>query len=316
MAGIGVLTNPRSRRNRRTGQRLQQLAESLPSVAFCANAGTPELLHDAVRRCRDEGVTVVAINGGDGSTHWALPVLDAVYGDEPLPILAMLRGGTMNTVSRSFGISGSSESLLRKLSNQISRGQRLTTVARRWISVQTGDRIQGGVIFGCGLIPHFLEVYYEHPDPSPWVGATTLARVATSALVRGTLAAKVTRPQSIGVAVDGTTLPDARYTAVLASTTRTIGLGFAPFYRAEEDLDRFHLLTLERAPQDLVPSLPWFRAGVRPPNSPFDEHLPHRCRLEPREGPLLYTLDGDLYETSEAMDLGLSRLLEVALPGA
>ncbi len=86
--------------------------------------------------------------------------------------VAILRGGTMNTVAASFGIRGATPRLLFELIDKHKRGRPSTGSPSACSGV--GDAY--GFIFGNGLIYNFLEAYYETGNPIPAVAASIVAR--------------------------------------------------------------------------------------------------------------------------------------------
>src|SRR5215470_977396 len=105
MPGIGVITNPRSRANLRDPSKARKLGYLIGSHG---SAQATKSLDDLYRVCEEfkkERIDVLGISGGDGTLHHTLTAMIRTYGDElALPPVAILRGGTMNTIARSFGI--------------------------------------------------------------------------------------------------------------------------------------------------------------------------------------------------------------------
>ena len=102
---IAVIVNPRSRANRRNpahcrripGDRRRSGPRARPQDARragCAGGAS----------CRQAPPTVIAVHGGDGTLHKTVTALDRAFGDDPLPPIAILCGGTMNVVATSLGM--------------------------------------------------------------------------------------------------------------------------------------------------------------------------------------------------------------------
>ena len=125
---IALISNPRS-----TGNLAQ-----LPRIrAFCAMH--PDIFHYEVERADQIGEamktiamirpSVLAINGGDGTNHVVITAFIRTYGDEPLPAIAFLRGGTMNTTANACGVAGGSpRNLLSRLLDKLDGRLPLETV--------------------------------------------------------------------------------------------------------------------------------------------------------------------------------------------
>ena len=73
--------------------------------------------------------------GGDGSASVTLSAFARVYAPATLPPVALLRGGTMNTVANGCGVSrGSPDSLLSSLASRVHAGVALHSSARSTIA--------------------------------------------------------------------------------------------------------------------------------------------------------------------------------------
>src|SRR5580704_18926574 len=116
MSGIGVVFNPRSRRNLGDPSAARRLADALGDHGVVREAHSRDELHRIAEDFANLGIEVLGISGGDGTNHVTITGFLDVYGARALPQLAFLRGGTMNTVANSVGISeGKPEGLLGRL---------------------------------------------------------------------------------------------------------------------------------------------------------------------------------------------------------
>src|SRR5580704_17382124 len=125
MSGIGVVLNPRSRRNLRDPKAALRLARTLGDHGVVRQVDSIEDLHRTAEDFRHLDIDVLGISGGDGTNHVTITGFLDVYGNGKvadsaapalLPQIAFLRGGTMNTVANSVGIQhGKPEGLLSRL---------------------------------------------------------------------------------------------------------------------------------------------------------------------------------------------------------
>src|SRR6187402_688216 len=104
MSGIGVIVNPRSRRNQNDPRAAQRLARTLGDHGVVRAATDKDELARIAEDFRRLKIDVLGISGGDGTNHVTLTGFLEVYSDEPLPPVAFLRGGTMNTVANAIGV--------------------------------------------------------------------------------------------------------------------------------------------------------------------------------------------------------------------
>src|SRR3982751_5036060 len=99
MPGIGLITNPRSRVNRKDPSRLRRLGYLIGSHGQSQATRSLDDLHRVCEDFHRERIDVLGISGGDGTMHHTLTAMVRAYGTDPLPPVAIPRGGTMNTVA-------------------------------------------------------------------------------------------------------------------------------------------------------------------------------------------------------------------------
>jgi diacylglycerol kinase family enzyme len=300
MPGIGLITNPRSRVNRRDPSRIRRLGYL---IGAHGQAQATRSLDDLHRVCEDfykERIDVLGISGGDGTLHHTLTAMVRAYGKEPLPPVAILRGGTMNTVATSFGIRGETPRLLFELIDKHSRELPFDTFTRPLLRV--GDAF--GFIFGNGLIYNFLEAYYEGGDPSPAVAARLVAAGSASALVGGALARRLYRRVHTRVTVDGEEWARQDFGVIAAAVVEQIGLGFRPFYRLHDRPDRFQILGIHTDVVGFISELPRIFSGAPMRRDKVIDSLAQQVVLESDEE-IGYTVDGDTYVNKGRLELGL-----------
>lgn len=312
MGGIGIVYNPRTRRNLRapaTGQRLRAL---LGGEGELAEAATPEELARAVEAFRARRVEALGICGGDGTGHVVLTAFARAYGAEPLPAVALLRGGTMNTVADAHRLRGSPEAILKALLERRRAGQPWRAVERDLLAVEVdGAPPRHGFLFGTGAVVTFLDAYYRTGRATPAVAAALLVRAVGSALVGGRFAAALTVREPMRVTADGEDWPDGPYLAVLAGAIPELGFGFTPFARCDEQPGFFHavgvtgsaLLVSSRLARIWL-GRPWRRALAV-------DAVARDLRLA---GPLRLTVDGDLYRAEEEVRVATGPSIRLVMP--
>jgi diacylglycerol kinase (ATP) len=310
MPGIGVLFNPKSRRNLRDPSAAGRLKRELGDHGVVREARSLDELRTIAVEFRRRDIEILAISGGDGTNTVTLTGFIDVYGDAPLPLIALLRGGTMNTVASSIGVRRASpeELLGRIVAHQRGRNAgTLATVERHVLRVApgepdgsgregTGTTGQYGFLFGAGVVQGFLAEYYTG-EPSPLGAAQTLARGIGSALVGGEMIHRMAKPFRGTVTLeDGTRWDERDYLAVAAGTVAHIGLQFMPFYRFAERPGTFHTLGIYATAAQFVGELPriWQGRPMRE-NRAFEAVTP-AMTVQSTEETLRYTVDGDLHE--------------------
>ncbi len=316
MAGIGVVLNPRSRRNLRDPRAQARLARTLGDHGVVRAARSIDELYRIAEDFRRDDIDVLAISGGDGTNHVTLTGFIDVYGHATMPQVALLRGGTMNTVANSVGVSrGGPEGLLGQLIRAYARRAggpdgplryQLENVERHVMRITSGGsgKAQYGFLFGTGVMCGFLAEYYADGEPSPLVAAKTLARGIGSAFIGGPTIRRMAEPfrGSVRLVSGGGRYEeiwdDRDYLAVAAGTIAHIGLDFKPFYRYQERPAHFHMLGIYASPVDFVRELPRIHRGEpMRPDKAFDG-LGERAFVRGRNqrSKLRFMIDGDLLE--------------------
>jgi diacylglycerol kinase (ATP) len=302
--GIGVVLNPTSRQNLRDPQAATRLARRLGDHGVVRAARSIDELYRIAEDFRRDDIDVLAISGGDGTNHVTLTGFLDVYAGDTMPQVALLRGGTMNTVANSVGVGhGRPEGLLGRLLRDYAQRaiMPLENVERHVMRIEPAGRAGGrahyGFLFGTGVVAGYLAEYYRDGQPTPLVAAQTLARAIGSAFVGGEMIRRMARPFRGTVTFDEGASWEARdYLAIAAGTIAHIGLNFKPFHRYDERPGCFHVLGIHASPVAFVRELPRIhRCEPMRPGRAYDA-LSARMIVRSVEGAMKYMIDGDLHE--------------------
>lgn len=295
MAGIALLLNPLAKQHSRDPRLADRLARVLGDEGLVRYAQTLDQLGAVVEELLARSIDVIAIAGGDGTNHAVLTQVARVYGGRPLPHVALLRGGTMNTTANSFGIPRKSpEELLARAKRAY---QQRTVTPMRFVEphlLRAGDHY--GFIFGTGAIYGFIAEYNRRPVRSAAWAAQVLATAVASSLVGGDTIRRVAERWEGTVRFDDeTAFPERDYLTVGASTCGQIGLGFKPFYRSHERAEHLHVLGIHCRPSEFITGLPRIWRGVPQGGERTYEKLCRTATLVPRYDDVSYMIDGDVY---------------------
>jgi len=309
--GIGVVLNPRSRRNLRDPRAADRLARRLGDVGVVRQANSIDELYRIAEDFRHADIDVLAISGGDGTNHVTLTGFLDVYAGHTMPQVALLRGGTMNTVANSVGVRhGRPEGLLGRLIRDYAQqaSMPLENVERNVMRIAPtdGTKAHYGFLFGTGVVHGFLAEYYAGGDPTPLVAAKVLARGVGSAMIGGQTIRRMAKPFRGSVKLgDGTSWEERDYLAVAAGTIAHIGLNFKPFHRYDELPGRFHMLGIHTTPWSFVKDMPRIHRGEpMRPGKTFDAIL-KRAVVRSADGHMRYMIDGDLHEARGDIELAI-----------
>ncbi len=312
VSGIGVVLNPRSRKNLRDPRAAGRLARALGDHGVLREASSIDELYRIAEDFKRLDIDVLGISGGDGTNHVTITGFLNVYDGMPLPKLAFLRGGTMNTVANSVGVKRDKpEGVLgRVIRSYAARASRpLADVERHVMRIGPLGRpseADYGFLFGTGVVRGFLAEYYAGGDPSPLVAAKTLSRAVGSSIVRGEMIRRMAEPfRGTVVLPDGATWRERDYLAVAAGTIDQMGLNFRPFYRFDERPEHFHILGIHATPMQFIRDMPriWRARPMRPGKA--HEAVVPSAVVRSHDGVMRYMIDGDLHEVRGEVELGI-----------
>jgi diacylglycerol kinase family enzyme len=256
-------------------------------------------LDTAAAALRDDPPAVVAVHGGDGTLHKVVTAMGRSFGDQPLPPIAILGGGTMNVVSASLHIRERALPLVKQLVETVRSGSAFQTIRRRCLHI--GDHF--GFIFGNGLLANFLGEYYGTGKYGPSRAILLLLRAFGSAMVGGPFIKKMFKRWEGTLEVDGQTLDRTSFVGVGAATVREVGLGFKLNHRADDDPERFGFLAIHARPVALIPDFVAVYAGRGIAPSHAMSAVASQLRVIPKDGAMAYTIDGDLYRSEGPLNI-------------
>jgi diacylglycerol kinase family enzyme len=309
MAGIGIVSNPRSWRNRRHPETADRLRRILGDAGELRQAETPEALGEALAAFRRAGIDALAVNGGDGTLHRVVTALEASWG-APWPGLFPLRGGAMNTVATAHRLTGHPEWALGRFLQLRRTGSPATAVERDLLRVEAEGLTPGlGFLFGTGLAVSFLEAWYATGHPTAATALLLLLRAAGSAALGGRLARRLTRPDSLRASADGEEWPADVFLSVIAGAIPEIGFRLAPLARCGEQPGFFHAVGVTGSAAQLALRIPAVWLG-RPWRRPLAVDAVARELTLEAPG-LRFTIDGDLYQSRGPVRVSVGPLAQV-----
>jgi len=291
MSGIGVILNPHSRANKKKPDRILQFGFIVGDKGSCHATETLAQVSELAREFKERDIEILGISGGDGTLHQTLTAFMDVYGEKPLPKIAVLRGGTMNNLATQLGIKGSSEKILSDLimkyhSNEAFGEKKINLVC-----------INGrhGFLFGMGLIDRFIRKYQSVPEPTPMRGFSLLVHASISSLLAGRFSQHLTRRFNARIYVDGRLMPFKNYMMIFSGTMETLGFRFRPLYRATTVNGKFQFVGISCTGRQLVLTFP-SALMAKPSGSPhYIDEMAGKVVLEFDE-PMHYNIDGDVIE--------------------
>jgi diacylglycerol kinase (ATP) len=180
MPGIGIIANPHSKLNKRSPHELQRLQDIMSQKGVFTITRDLDHLDETLLLYKEQNLPIVAINGGDGTVSQTLTRMIRLYGQQPLPQIAVLRGGTMNLIAAQLGVRGQPDALLERLVEMLEKGQ--APKVEHLSTLKIGAAY--GFLYADQSSTRILEEFYS--DKSGHVGASLLAlRLVCSSLLQG-----------------------------------------------------------------------------------------------------------------------------------
>jgi hypothetical protein len=267
---IGIISNPRSHRNRRGLAEVRRAAAALPEGRhrLLEEMGDlPAILADFAAA----GVRLLVINGGDGTVQ---AVFTEIFNDGPFatpPAFAVLSGGMTNMIADDVGLGGRPERALAHLARAL-REDRCDVLTRRLIRCEAtpGARPLHGMFFGAAAICRAILACRASVHPlrieAEAAAGVTLAGLLLRRLLCGGQNDPVFRGERITVQVDNEEAAEGSYLLLLATTLDRLVLGSRPFWGEGAGGLRFtsiaHLSFQGAGQPGLIPMDDGERAGV------------------------------------------------------
>ena len=300
MAGIGVVINPHARGNRRKPRRRKLFEAIVGDVGTVVETGDLQELDAALAAFHAGNIEVLAVCGGDGSVFHLLSRAIDLWGEDALPPLLPLRGGTINNLSRSIGARiRRPEAMLAHVVEGLRGGRAPVLAHRDLIRVNRRDY---GYVVGVGAVVRFLDLYYRARRPGPLSAFVLLVRLGLSWMFKTASIKEVMEPVEAEVCCDGSRLPFAGYSILIAASVAHLGLGVRPFYLSGTVPGRYHLLAGPSSAGRLLARLGHFALGLPARLDDLHDTAAGEVKAEfSRPQPI--TINGDILEPVTCLHL-------------
>jgi len=224
-----------------------------------------------------------------------------VYGDEPLPKIAFLRGGTMNNIPNAVKVKGSPEKILSNLILKYHEDKEFTLAEIDVLNING----QYGFLFGMGAVHNFIDDYLQTDEkPSPARGLYILSKCICSSLFNGRYARKICERFDARITVGDEVAPFKNYTMLMTGTIETLGFGFNPLYRARTKPGQFQFVGISTTPRDLVLRFPYALMSRPPMSDDYFDRMGNRMVLE-LDQPMPYQIDGEPMPATDRIEISI-----------
>ncbi|MBO1078047.1 diacylglycerol kinase family protein [Roseomonas haemaphysalidis] len=297
MQRLGIISNPRSRGHLDGVAGLDGADAGLPHALPPDRAALRATLADFAA----QGVTLLVVNGGDGTLREVLGALPEAWPGPP-PALAPLAAGRTNLLARTLGQRGKGPAALQALRDAAAAG-RLRRELRPVLEVHRaglGEAPLRGLLFGAAGFVHATRMANGAPrqrglKDNAAVGATALLTAVQTLSGRGPQARALRQGTPMRVAVDGAAGVEAPRFILLATTLDRLMFGLWPFWG--DGAGALRWLDVAAPPPRLLGGL-WSLLRRRPPGLPGW----HSGRADALDLSLdePFVLDGELFDPGPA----------------
>lgn len=310
MAGVGIIANPHSKLNRRNPRRQQLLSYIAGEQGHFKLTNDLNELNRVAAEFRGRGISILAVNGGDGTISRTLSSFTMAYGDKPLPSVALLRGGTMNMLADNLGIKGTPEHNLFSLLERHSSGAPLKKVRIRTLRINSDY----GFLFASGTSARFLEEFYKNKTGA--AGSFLLmSKIACSYLFKGNLFKRIIRNEPLTLTLSGDQTLEHGSLSVFASTVERLPLGARLFPEAAKKRSEIQIVSITLQENELVGNLVqhFFLNPDKPGKGKLRLSTPKFSIKS--DSPLVYTLDGEIYHSEDGnLSISLGPGIDFLIP--
>lgn len=299
---VGLITNPHSRRNRNGLAGIEAIIAARGDVRHRITQSVDDV-RVALQEFAEQGVGVVAINGGDGTTAQVFGALLDASPFSTQPAVVLLPGGTTNMNAADAGMRGSLKKSVESLCRW-SEGEDLPVehLSRPILRVDgaLGQDALYGMFFGAGSIiiggiEHCTSQIHRIGLRDEIGPGVTLLR-AVWGILRGD--PQFAAPIDVTLRVDEQGEAAQKQLAILLVTSlERLFLGMHPWWGHEQQA--LHSTWIEKSARGLLRKLMGLLrgkpgAGATPENG----YISHNTRQLELDMDATFTIDGELYQAS------------------
>lgn len=310
---VGLISNPGSGHNRKQFERIRTLIGQCPDIHHIVTS-SPAEVKPALTELAARGISVLAINGGDGTVSGVLgELLESGLFATP-PLIALLPGGTANMNAGDIGIGGSLKKATARFCDWCESGRdtRDKLAQRALLRVVTDSRQPPhyGMFLGGGAIIQGTEYAHKEIHSRGFRDDFSLV-LSTLRTVWGVLRNDpvYNRHVAINLFLDDADLAQHDTLILAMSTLQRLAFGMRPFWGEEPGAIRLTLIEQHctRFARTFVSIIRGRANNNAVPSSGYISHNAHKIHIE-LDGKL--NLDGEILVAKGPVEISASMPLE------
>lgn len=290
---VGIIVNPMAAENRENpasaAKRLEKALQKINPAIYIVHS--IDELYAIAEEFLTKKFKYLVLSGGNGTFHHVVSRFKTVYRDQPLPQILLLKSGHINTIAESIRLQGNSVEIASRFASTIKSGKGPLLLKKNLIKIE--DRYC--VIFGCGIVTTFMDIYYQMGEYTPLKAFEVLTKMVSALKnLNSPECKKYFKPFAGTFIIDGIQWKRKNILGCLALTIPSVGLGFNPGSRTFEAVNRFQLIVSALTPLELLTQIFRLYSGLRiEDNNHFDD-LVSELTIKSNSS-FRYTMDGEMY---------------------
>ena len=288
---MALVLNPIAHNNKRFPDQTRSFIKAFEELGESVVIGETTDLGEEFVRWKQEELDLLVISGGDGTMQRVLGELLRVWGEDTLPRMLLIHGGTGGLVPTSTGNPDPTDaiSLLKhSLQNQS------PLLAQHLQTLRVGDR----ATFSCGtgIFRRLFSEYVTYRGRVDWSRVILAARFAASWLVQGGLARHAFAPCPVQVRIGDDVYPSGHFIGIYASALDSIW-GLGAFGELPRPPEGFRVIALQAiSKRSMLKGIPPLVRGDKG-NLPPELLLQGTSLLELRSDNdlIIYEAEGEFY---------------------
>lgn len=303
MRHVGIILNPSAKINsKRTAAVVGKLNGIFGKKAILRTTKNKLEVAGVMDEFHGEGVKLLLISGGDGTICSVISTYLSLFGEEELPIILPLMGGTINMIGSDAGLRESQFAICRKLNDKLTRGVPLGVIERGLIRVRDSslDEPHYGFSWIDGFLYRFLIDYYQQGAGIQVASMMTIKTILT--LLSNGNRGPFENVDST-VYADGEKLPHDGHVLIIASSLRKFVFGFDIFAEEAVPGESFNMVYVRenyiKKQRHMLP-LGLYKSLKSDKQGNFVNRAVGSLRVERNRG---YIIDGEIFGADGTRDV-------------
>ena len=313
MNKLGLILNPSAKINKKySANILERFKDVFGGSALVTSTSGKSEIPIVLKEFQNAGVKILLISGGDGTICEVLTSYINQFGEEALPVIVPLMGGTINMIGADSGLRKDQLQLSKKLYELMSKNEPIPVTKRGLIRVsdQRLSEPNYGFSWIDSLLYRILLDYY-----SQGAGVQVASMMTLKMILNSLSNADDSEFKDIDstVYIDGEKLPYDDHLLIIASSLKKFVFGFDIFNEQCEPGKTFNIVYMRAEylkKERLKIPLGLYRSIKSDPSGNFINQSVKTLLVKKNRG---YIIDGEIYDHGEETEVMLEAGPEISI---